>query len=190
MMSVITNSYGNVVSSFFGAKFGKHVEEMLVSPLPNWVIVSGYAAGGLLRGLLVGARGHGRLARVHAPAGASPADRPGALMLTSLTFALGRLPERALRQELRPGQLDPDVRADAAHLLRRRVLLAEPAAGLGAASISYVNPILYMVNAFRFGFLGVSDVDVGAAFALMGVAAALLFAAAVMLMDRGVGIRE
>ena len=54
MMSVITNSYGNVVSSFFGAKFGKHVEELLVSPLPNWIIVAGYTAGGLMRGLLVG----------------------------------------------------------------------------------------------------------------------------------------
>src|ERR1700746_1809755 len=54
MMSVITNSYGNVVASFFGAKFGKHVEELLVSPLPNWVIVGGYAAGGVVRGVLVG----------------------------------------------------------------------------------------------------------------------------------------
>ena len=54
MMTVITNSYGNVVSSFFGAKFGKHIEELLVSPLPNWVIVAGYAAGGVLRGVLVG----------------------------------------------------------------------------------------------------------------------------------------
>src|SRR5210317_2415745 len=54
MMSVITNSYGNVVSSFFGAKFGKYIEEMLVSPLPNWLIVVGYMAGGITRGLLVG----------------------------------------------------------------------------------------------------------------------------------------
>ena len=53
MMAVITNSYANVVSSFFGAKFGKHIEEMLVSPLPSWVIVSGYIAGGVVRGLLV-----------------------------------------------------------------------------------------------------------------------------------------
>src|SRR5688572_30882405 len=55
MMAVITNSYSNVVSSFFGAKFGKHVEEMLVAPLPNWVIVAGYVGGGVVRGLLVGA---------------------------------------------------------------------------------------------------------------------------------------
>ena len=55
MMSVITSSYANAVSSFFGAKFGKHVEEMLVAPLPNWIIVVGYVAGGVLRGLMVGA---------------------------------------------------------------------------------------------------------------------------------------
>src|ERR1700684_1597083 len=55
MMSVIQNSYANVVSSFFGAKFGKHLEEMLVAPLPNWIIVMGYVAGGVLRGLMVGA---------------------------------------------------------------------------------------------------------------------------------------
>ena len=54
MMTVITNSYGNVVSSFFGAKFGKHLEELLVSPLPNWLIVAGYVGGGILRGVLVG----------------------------------------------------------------------------------------------------------------------------------------
>src|ERR1700735_1276732 len=54
MMSVITNAYGNVVSSFFGAKFGKHLEELLVSPLPNWLIVTGYMGGGMMRGLLVG----------------------------------------------------------------------------------------------------------------------------------------
>src|ERR1700678_2377590 len=54
MMAVITNSYGNVVSSFFGAKFGKHLEELLVSPLPNWLIVTGYMGGGILRGVLVG----------------------------------------------------------------------------------------------------------------------------------------
>src|SRR5688572_33492357 len=54
MMAVISNSYGNVVSSFFGAKFGKHIEELLVAPLPNWIIVLGYVVGGLVRGLLVG----------------------------------------------------------------------------------------------------------------------------------------
>ena len=55
MMSIIQNSYGNISSSFFGAKFGRHVEELLVSPMPNWVILAGYVAGAVLRGLMVGA---------------------------------------------------------------------------------------------------------------------------------------
>ncbi|MEM8683353.1 MAG: ABC transporter permease, partial [Pseudomonadota bacterium] len=54
MMSVITNSYGNVVSSFFGAKFGRHLEEMLVSPMSNSAIIIGHVAGGVIRGLGVG----------------------------------------------------------------------------------------------------------------------------------------
>ena len=54
MMSVIQNAYGNISSSFFGAKFGRHVEELLVSPMPNHVILAGYVAGGVLRGLMVG----------------------------------------------------------------------------------------------------------------------------------------
>jgi ABC-2 type transport system permease protein len=54
MLSVITNSYGNVVSSFFGAKFGRHIEEMLVSPMPNYLILWGHVAGGVIRGLFVG----------------------------------------------------------------------------------------------------------------------------------------
>ena len=54
MMAIIQNAYGNISSSFFGAKFGRHVEELLVSPMPNWVILGGYVAGGVLRGLMVG----------------------------------------------------------------------------------------------------------------------------------------
>ena len=89
MMTVITNSYANVVSSFFGAKFGKHLEELLVSPLPNWLIVSGYTAGGMLRGVLVGAvvtvvaLCFTRLAVQHVFAIIS------AVLLTSLVFSLG-----------------------------------------------------------------------------------------------------
>jgi len=91
MMTVITNSYGNVVSSFFGAKFGKHLEEMLVSPLPNWLIVSGYIGGGILRGVLVGSvvtivsLFFTRLALSHVMAVVT------AVLLTSMVFALGGL---------------------------------------------------------------------------------------------------
>src|SRR6201984_2074428 len=89
MMAVIQNSYANVVSSFFGAKFGKHIEEMLVSPLPSWVIVSGYVAGGVVRGLLVGS---GvtivslLFTHLHVQ---HPLIVAAAVLLTSVTFSLG-----------------------------------------------------------------------------------------------------
>ena len=54
LMSVITNSYSNVVSSFFSAKFQRHIEEMLISPIPNYIILLGYMSGGVARGLTVG----------------------------------------------------------------------------------------------------------------------------------------
>ena len=135
MMSVITSSYANAVSSFFGAKFGKHVEEMLVAPLPNWIIVLGYVAGGILRGLMVGvvvttvALVFTNL-RVHhlfiILAAVSP-DLDGVLAR--------RPPERGVRQELRSGQLDPGLRADTAHLFRRRVLFGIAPARVGAAPL-------------------------------------------------------
>ena len=91
MMSVITSSYANVVSSFFGAKFGRHVEELLVSPLPNYMIVLGYVAGGVVRGLLVGilvtviALFFTRLHMVH------PFVTLSVVILTAVVFSLGGL---------------------------------------------------------------------------------------------------
>jgi len=189
MMSVITNSYGNVVSSFFGAKFGKHVEEMLVSPLPNWVIVGGYATGGVVRGLLVGAavtmvslvfthvQVHHLLLVL------------AALLLTSLTFALGGFLNALFAKNFDQVNWIPSFVLTPLTYFGG-VFYSVSLLPDWARSISYANPILYMVNAFRFGFLGVSDVDIGGAFALMTGAALLLYAAAVLLMNRGTGIRE
>lgn len=189
MMSVITNSYANVVSSFFGAKFGKHLEEMLVSPLPSWIIVGGYAVGGLVRGLLVGAAVTGvSLAFTHLHVHHILIIL-AAVVLTSLTFALG-------------GFLNALFAKNFDHVNFIPVFVLTPLTYFGgvfysvsllpdwAQKLSYANPILYMVNAFRYGFLGTSDVNVGAAFALMSVAVAAMFATAVFLMDRGAGTRE
>ena len=135
MMAVITNSYGNVVSSFFGAKFGKHVEEMLVAPLPNWIIVLGYVGGGLVRGFLVG----GAVTIVSLIFTRAAVHHAfvifAAVVLTSIVFSLGGFINAHVREELRPGELDPDLRADAAHLFRRRVLFDLAAAGMGAAHV-------------------------------------------------------
>jgi len=189
IMSVITNSYGNVVSSFFGARFGKHVEELLVSPLPNWLIVAGYIAGGVLRGLLVGlvvtavALVFTHLHVQH------PLVVLASVLLTSVVFALG-------------GFINAIFAKNFDHISWFPTFILSPLTYLGgvfytitllpdwARTVSQANPILYMVNSFRFGFLGVSDVDVRLAFAIMVGFALALFALAVGLMHKGVGIRE
>ena len=189
MMSVITNSYGNVVASFFGAKFGKHVEELLVSPLPNWIIVAGYAAGGLLRGLMVGAV----VTLVSLVFARLPVQHLvvllAAVLLTSLIFSLGGLINAVFAKNFDQVNWIPTfILTPLTYFggVFYSITLLPP----WAQQVSYVNPILHMVNAFRFGFLGVSDVNIGIAFTLMAAAAAALFAAAVALMNRGTGIRE
>jgi ABC-2 type transport system permease protein len=189
MMSVITNSYGNVVSSFFGAKFGRHIEELLVSPLPNWLIVLGYVAGGMLRGLLVGlivtiiALFFTRLHVEHLFVVIA------AVVLTSVVFALGGFVNAVFAKNFDQITFVP-------------TFILTPMTYLGgvfysiqmlpewAQTVSKANPILYMVNAFRYGFLGHADVDVGFSFAIMTVSVLVLFGACVWLMNKGTGTRE
>jgi ABC-2 type transport system permease protein len=189
MMSVITNSYGNVVSSFFGAKFGRHIEELLVAPLPNWLIVSGYVAGGVLRGLLVGlgvtliALFFTHLQVQHIVAVLA------AVLLTSVAFSLLGFINAVFAKNFDQITFVP-------------TFILTPMTYLGgvfysitmlpqwAQHVSRANPILYMVNAFRYGFLGHSDVDLGVAFGLMVLAVVALFAASVWLMEKGTGTRE
>ena len=189
MMSVITNSYGNVVASFFGAKFGKHVEELLVSPLPNWVIVAGYATGGVVRGVLVGVA----VTVVSLVFTHLHVHHLGlivsALVLTSLTFALAGFLNALFAKNFDQVNWVPAFVLTPLTYFGGVFYSVSLLPGW-ARSLSYANPILYMVNAFRFGFLGVSDVDVGEAFALMTAAAVVLCALAVGLMNRGTGIRE
>jgi ABC-2 type transport system permease protein len=189
MMAVITNSYGNVVSSFFGAKFGKHVEEMLVAPLPNWIIVLGYVGGGLVRGLLVGGavtivsliftdlHVHHALAIV------------AAVMLTSVVFSLGGFLNAMFAKNFDQVNWIPTfVLTPLTYfggVFYSITLLPE-----WAQRISFANPILHMVNAFRYGFLGTSDVNVYLAFAIMLISAVVLFTIAVFFMNRGTGMRE
>jgi ABC-2 type transport system permease protein len=189
MMSVITNSYANTVSSFFGAKFGKHVEEMLVAPLPNWIIVLGYVAGGVLRGLMVGA--------VVTTVSLVFTDLHvhhlfiilAAALLTATVFSLGGLLNAVFAKNFDQVNWIP------AFVLTPLTYFGGVFYSVSllpewAQRLSYVNPILHMVNAFRYGFLGVSDVNVWLAFALMAVAAALLFGLLLVLMTRGTGLRE
>jgi ABC-2 type transport system permease protein len=189
MQAVIQNSYANVVSSFFGAKFGKHVEELLVSPLPNWVIVSGYVTGGLLRGLLVGAVVTAvslLFAHLHVH---NIAIVAAAVVLTSMVFALGGFINALLAKNFDQVNWVPTfVLAPLTYL--GGVFYSVHILPAWAQRVSFANPILQMVNAFRYGFLGVSDVDITTAFGIMLIAAAALFWVAVSLMNRGNGIRD
>jgi ABC-2 type transport system permease protein len=189
MMSIITNSYGNVVSSFFGAKFGKHIEELLVSPLPTSIIIAGYALGGVMRGLMVGLI----VAMVSLFFARLPITHPFAIIaaavLTSSVFALAGLINAIFARSFDQMNFIP------AFVLTPLTYLGGVFYSVSmlpewAQRVSLANPILHMVNAFRYGFLGSSDVQVGRAFSLMLVLTVALFASAVRLLNRGTGIRD
>jgi ABC-2 type transport system permease protein len=189
MMTVITNSYGNVVSSFFGAKFGKHLEELLVSPLPNWLILAGYVSGGVLRGLVVGsvvtivAFFFTHFTVVHVFAVLS------AVFLTSVVFALGGFINALFAKNFDQISWFPTfVLVPLTYL--GGVFYSTKMLPSWALAASQANPILYMVSAFRYGFLGTSDVDLRLAYGIMISAVVLMFTLAVVLLNRGTGIRD
>jgi ABC-2 type transport system permease protein len=189
MLSVITNTFGNVVWSFFSAKYARYLEEMLVSPMPNWLIVLGYVGGGLLRGLLVGAAVTAIAViftriQVH-----SIWVIVSSVLLTAIVFSLGGFISAIFAKSHDQITWFPTFVLTPLTYLGGVFYSIDMLPGWGQA-VSYANPILYMVNSFRYGFLGVSDVNVGLAYGIMLAAAATMFAIAVALMNRGVGIRD
>ena len=189
MMTVITNSYGNVVSSFFGAKFGKHIEELLVSPLPNWIIVCGYMCGGIVRGLMVGA-----VVTIISLIFTSLHVAHwwmviSAVLLTSIIFSLAGMINAVFAKNFDQVSMIPTFVLTPLTYLGG-VFYSVSMLPSWAQPIAHANPILFMVNAFRYGFLGTSDVSVVTAYTIMIGSAAVLFITCMMLMNRGVGIRE
>ena len=189
MMAVITNSYANVSSSLYGAKFGRYLEEVLVSPLPNWVIVLGYVGGGVLRGVLVGlAVTIVTLFFTHLPVEHLPLIFV-AVFLTAMIFSLAGLINGVFAKNFDQVNWIP-------------TFILTPLTYFGgvfysinllpewARALSFANPILHMVNAFRYGFLGRSDVDVFAALAIMSLSVVVLFFIALRLMSRSAGLRD
>lgn len=189
MMSVITNSYGNVVSSFFSTKFQRNIEELLVSPTPNWVILSGYVLGGVSRGLAVGfivtllSLFFTKL-QIH-----SFAVTIATVMLTSVLFSLGGFINAVFANSFDDISIIP-------------TFILTPLTYLGGVfysiqllpefwqGVSQLNPILYMVNTFRYGILGTSDINVGFAFAVIILFNVVLFTVALKLLNMGKGIRQ
>jgi len=188
IMSVITNSYGNMVSSFFGAKFGKHIEELLISPLPNWIILLGYVCGALLRGLMVGTVVMA-VSLFFTPIEVQhPLILLSVLLLTAVVFALAGMVNAIFAQKFDDIAIIP-------------TFVLAPLTYLGGVfysisllpefwqKVSVFNPILYMVNGFRYGMLGVSDVSLAMTYGVILAAGAILFACCLYLLHRGTGLR-
>ncbi|HQV73086.1 MAG: ABC transporter permease [Dokdonella sp.] len=189
MMSIIQNSYGNISSSFFGAKFGRHIEEMLVSPMPNWVILGGYVAGAVLRGVLVGiivlviAM---LFTKVRIP---HPLVTISTVLLGATIFSLAGFINAVYAKKFDDVAIVP-------------TFILTPLTYLGgvfysvtmlpdwAQAMTHANPVFYMVNAFRYGLLGNSDIPLVIAYALMSGFVIVLGALSLWLLKRGVGLRS
>lgn len=188
LMAVITNSYANVVSSFYSAKFQRHVEELLVSPVPDWIILAGYVAGGVTRGVVVG------LAVTLVSLYFTDIDihDPGltlmVFVLTSMLFATAGFINALFARSFDDISIVP-------------TFVLTPLTYLGGVfysinllpafwqGVSLANPVLYMINAFRYGILGTSDIAVDIALGIIVVFVAGLAAFALWLLRRGVGIK-
>ncbi|MCK5889843.1 MAG: ABC transporter permease, partial [Methylococcales bacterium] len=165
LMAVISHSYANVVSSFYSTKFQGQIEELLVAPISNWVILMGYVSGGVARGLIVGSVVAGismlftDMVVNHWGIAISIA------VLTSILFALAGFINAVFADSFDDISIIPNF-------------ILTPLSYLGGVfysvsmlpeiwqTISLANPILYMINAFRYGLIGVADIDIGVAFAM------------------------
>jgi len=188
LMSVITNSYGNVVSSFFSAKFHRSVEEMLVSPLPNYIILMGFVSGGLARGLIVGITVTIVSMFFSDFQIYSYTVTIAVFVLTSILFALAGFINAAYAKTFDDITIIP-------------TFVLTPLTYLGGIfysikmlpefwqTVSLANPILYMINAFRYGLLGVSDIDLTTAFIIIIAFIAALFYFSLRLLRLGVGLK-
>jgi len=189
MMAVITNAYGNVVSSFFSAKINRHLEEMLVAPMSNVTIVLGHMAGGIIRGVFVGLAVTG-VALLFTPL---PFTHPlitiSVFLLCASIFSLAGMINGIVARNF------DDVTIIPSFVLQPLVYLGGVFYSIQmlpelAQQISRLNPILYLVNAFRYGILGVADVPIGFAYLMMVLSVAVLFGLCVFMLNRGFRIRD
>jgi ABC-2 type transport system permease protein len=188
MMSVINNSFMNVVSSFFGNKFQRSIEELLVSPAPNWVIIGGYISGGVLRGLIVGG-----LVFVVSIFFTRPVIEHFWLivvfiLITSIVFALGGLTNGILAKKF------DDISIFPTFILTPLIYLGGVFYSIHSLpefwqTLSKLNPVLYMVDGFRYGFYGFSDVNVFVSFVILILFAVILSVFNWYLLRKGVGLK-
>lgn len=189
MMAIITNSYANVVSSFYLAKFSHSIEEMLVSPVPNYVILLGYLGGGIARGLSVG------IAVTLVSLFFSELEIHNfwivisVALLTATLFSLAGFINGVFAQSFDDISIIPTfVLTPLTYLggIFYSVTLLSPF----WQKVSLGNPILYMINAFRYGVLGISDISLWISYAIIIAFILVLFVFSLVLLNRGTGIRS
>ncbi len=189
MMSVITNSYSNVVAAFFNAKMYGHVQEMLISPVQNHVILLGYIGGGMARGLAVGiivtlvSLFFSELHIEH------PFITIGIVIMTSMLFSIAGFINAVYARNF------DDISIIPTFVLTPLTYLGGVFYSINLLSdfwqtVSLANPVLYMVNGFRYGILGVSDINPWVSFALITVFTIVLYTVAYTLLKKGIGIRS
>jgi len=188
LMAVITNSYANVVSSFYSSKFSRYVEELLVAPVPNWVILAGFVAGGVARGLVVGVA-----VTLVAMAFTDLAVHSFfvtflVFTLTAVLFALGGFINAVYANSFDDISIVPTFVLTPLTYLGGVFYSIELLPNIWQG-LSLANPVLYMVNAFRYGLLGVSDIPLGFAFAIIFGFIVVLTLYSLRLLERGVGIK-
>ena len=189
MMSVIINSYSNVVSSFFSSKMQNYIEELLVSPVSNLTIIAGYLTGGMARGLLVGSLVAGVSLFFSDIRPLNPIITISVAVLTSIMFALGGLINAVFAKSFDEISIVPNfVLTPLTYLggVFYSIALLSPV----WQTVSLFNPVLYIVNGFRYGILGVSDIPIWTSFGVIISFILVLGAIAYSLLSRGVGIKH
>lgn len=189
MMSIITNSYANVVSSFYGAKYSHYIEEMQIAPIPNIVILLGYVTGGVVRGIIVGIAVT-LVSLIFTDFFLySPVIVLVVAFLTAFLFSLA-------------GLINGIFANSFDHVTIIPTFVLTPLTYLGGIfysirllpefwqQVSLSNPILYMVNSFRYGFRGISDIELSTAIAVILFFILVLFSICMTLLNRGTGIRQ
>ena len=189
MMSIITNSYANSVSSFYSSKFQRHIEEMLVSPMPNYIIILGFMLGGMARGVMVGivvtlvALFFTRL-HIH---------NIGlvfvTIILTSALFSIAGIINGIFANSFDDISIIPTFVLTPLTYLGGVFFSIEMLPQLWQ-NISLANPIIYMVNSFRMGVLGITDVNLATSMIVIVSFLVILFSLCLYLLNRGVGIRN
>jgi len=190
MMSVITNSYNNVVSSFYGIKFQKSIEELLISPMPNWSILLGFVLGGVARGVMIGFIVYG-VSLLFYPSFTivNPLLTLFVLFLTAILFSLMGFINAVFADSF------DDISIIPTFILTPLIYLGGVFYSINILpevwrSISMANPMLYVVNTFREGMLGVSDVSIVFSLGMILGFISLLTGACLYLLNKGTGIRE